>query len=175
MAPRYDRKPVLVGTPTNKTKIGSSSATGYSPFADSRALELILNNVQGEIVGKNISKKQHSLVAKNKRKVAFNLKHTVFKKKASSPLSQQGEFMTQEHEAKMWKYKRIEVQAQVRKAKRALHEQKEKIHKKRQELKRLKIIESELRQILDKCESQSQELSVTSASLVFRVRVFFSW
>ncbi|CAG8438600.1 8711_t:CDS:2 [Ambispora leptoticha] len=174
MAPRHDRKPLLASAPSSKAKIGSSSATGNSPFADARALEAIFKSVGGENYVKNTSKKQHSLVAKNKRKVAFNLKHAaVLEQKVSfsSPLSQKEECMALEHEAMMWKLKRLEVQAHAREMRLALHKQHEETRKKRQELKRLKEVEHELRELLEKCESHSQELSVTSASLVFRFEI----
>jgi len=167
MAPRHDKVPATTSSPLRTTKVNSPSVAGYNRIAEARALELIQNCILGELSVNAQLKKQHGCFSHDKRKLGKHLKHAVRAQKTLS-LAKREEIMAQEHEAMMWKLKRLEVQAHAREMRRKLHKQNQEIRLKRLELKGLKKQERELRQVLEQCESQAQALSTTSASLVFR-------
>ncbi|KAG9307756.1 hypothetical protein G9A89_023321 [Geosiphon pyriformis] len=170
MAPRNERGPTLRSVPKHKQKVGSSSVgVEYTLFANARVINLpkICKRAVGKSTVIKDTKGQDSLVSRNKRKVASSLKQSGYGQKIS-PLTRREEIMAQQHQAMMWKLKSLEVRAHAKEMKKVLLKQNKEIRRKRLELRKLKEMERELRRVLEQCESQSQELSVTSASLVFR-------
>ncbi|CAG8803834.1 9172_t:CDS:2 [Cetraspora pellucida] len=165
MAPRQDRTPLVL----NRTTRGASSPGFY--FGTLSAIStfgggnfeggvrtydsyMIRNNV-GELYPCHAEYKKKNIINGNKRKVYFNLAHAV--REHTESLRERDKVIALEQEAMMYKFKRQEIQAQARELRRKIHKKNKEIRQKRHEVKYLRIIERELIEYLEKCESQSRE------------------